>query len=124
MRPIMFKEVCARLRRIPAFSVRMSRSVRQKVHGNRRQISHFPGTRGNGLLSLSGEDRNCMHANGPGSATCPDWHLDSRRAGFARDYTDRRVAVSPCGIAGLNMHACNHTKKFISNKCHFVLDAK
>src|ERR1700677_4328451 len=61
MRPIMSKEVRARLRYISIFTVQMIRESTKPVYGTRRQISPVPASEPSPHHSLFGEMRACMH---------------------------------------------------------------
>jgi hypothetical protein len=129
MRPIMSKEVRARLRYISVFTVQMIQTRRRQVYGTRRQISPISVGEIGVSLSLFGETRACMHWLGRvgdllTTATACGRCADLRACNSSESL--RWTTAGEPGITGdaHNMHACNHTKKFISYKSHFAMDAK
>ena len=65
MRPIMSKEVCARLRNISVYTVRMNQHLTGQKTGTGRQISPVGrGEIGSSVSLLFREPRDCMHWSG------------------------------------------------------------
>jgi hypothetical protein len=129
MRPIMSREVCARLRNISVSSVQMIRASKSEGKGIRRQISPFHDGESGMPLSLFRREHARMRApngverrprTGSGRGPCPELG-----AGYSSESSTATHVTEP-GVTGdaQNMHACNHTKKFISYKSHFTMDAK
>jgi hypothetical protein len=80
-------------------------------------------------LSLFGEMRDCMHRQNlrgelPTTATASARRSDLRAGNSSVSRTAAVTTKPSIKDNTLNMHACNHTKKFISYKSHFAMDAK
>jgi hypothetical protein len=107
----------------------MIQEPRKPSFRTRRQISLFLPSETNVLLSLFGEVRACMHwPNLVGDLSTIGTACRQRGdLGAGNSSASRTAAVtSEPGTTGnaQNTHACNHTKKFISYKSHFAMDAK
>ena len=128
MRPIMSKEVRARLRRSLVSPVQMIRATRLPMDSTRRQISPVSWANLPIAVSYSGRMRACAwcrpHDQERGS-TRHQLLNEPRIPTIAPIRTSHRPIGAPrVPIGTVHMHACNHTKKFISYKSHCAVDAK
>ena len=121
--------MCARLRNISVSTVQMIQSLRRLVEGDRRQISPLPFGESGTFRSLFGYEHACTHASDVfrdvprAAAQCG--RCQDLGAGYSSQSLTATLANEP-GVTGdaHDMHACNHTKKFLSYKSHFAMDAK
>ena len=107
----------------------MTQKLRQKLCNTRRQISPFAWTRKKVVHSYFGGMRACTQCrddfNGDASTWSPCTSAGGSRPVIqgSPDRPRRRVSRASSSTVH-NMHACNHTKNFISDMSHFWMDAK
>jgi hypothetical protein len=107
----------------------MIRERGRSSRGIRRQISPFAQSGKNMVHSYFGRVRACMGRQYGSDGVLPIRSECSVRADRQACYpreAARATTTSKPGlvIGGYNMHACNHTKNFISDMSHFWMDAK
>jgi hypothetical protein len=128
MCPILSTEVRARLRTIFKLTVQMTQDTRPLMQEARRQIS--PVLPGEQIMRspLGGRFHACMRKSEHGGLTPGADCAAAPQLRSTKETSDTAVASVPATqprvAEAVNMHTCNHTKKFISYKSHFPVDAK
>ena len=129
MRPIMYREVRARLRLISVLTVQMIFNSTRPAYETTCQISPVRAAKRSASFSYFGEFPE-REQGWDSHLKLPLLHRsDSKRARVAAGYAQRTgpaafttgssTTIEPC-----NMHACYHTNKFLSYKSHLAMDAK
>lgn len=124
----MSREVCARLRNIVEFTVRMIQPLTRPRCGVGRQIlPDSGGDLGASVSLLFWQMHGCIHAFVFGACVARWMCAEEESRSQA---TVQGQHTLPAGRGWLrreqcqNMHACNHTNKFFPYKSHLAMDAK